>query len=48
MAAAPAGGGNGRPRPQPTEPRKPSVNLDSPFAKLLDLKPLLKSRDGKS
>jgi ATP-dependent RNA helicase SUPV3L1/SUV3 len=43
-AAAPVGEGKGRPRPQPPEPR---VNLDSPFAKLLDLKPLLKSRDGK-
>jgi hypothetical protein len=34
-----------RPRPPPPEQRKPSVNLDSPFAKLLELKPLLKSRD---
>jgi ATP-dependent RNA helicase SUPV3L1/SUV3 len=34
----------GRPR-SPPEQRKPSVNLDSPFAKLLDLKPLLKARD---
>jgi len=41
-----AGGDKGRPRSPPPEPRKPSVNLDSPFAKLLDLKPLLKSRDG--
>ncbi len=37
----------GKPRPQQTEPRKPSVNLDSPFAKLLDLKPLLQARDKK-
>ncbi len=36
----------GKPRPQQAEPRKPpAVNLDSPFAKLLDLKPLLQSRD---
>ena len=35
----------GKPRQPPPEPRKPSINLDSPFAKLLDLKPLLKSRD---
>ena len=34
-----------RSRPPPPEQRKPSVNLDSPFAKLLDLKPLLKPRD---
>jgi ATP-dependent RNA helicase SUPV3L1/SUV3 len=34
-----------RERPPPPEPRKASVNLDSPFAKLLDLKPLLKQRD---
>jgi ATP-dependent RNA helicase SUPV3L1/SUV3 len=31
-----------RPRPPPAEPR---VNLDSPFAKLLALKPLLQGRD---
>jgi len=31
-----------RPRPAPVEPR---VNLDSPFAKLLALKPLLQGRD---
>jgi ATP-dependent RNA helicase SUPV3L1/SUV3 len=40
--AEPAGGDKGRSRAPPPEPR---VNLDSPFAKLLDLKPLLKSRD---
>jgi ATP-dependent RNA helicase SUPV3L1/SUV3 len=35
-----------RPRPPQVEPRKPpSVNLDSPFAKLLELKPLLRGRD---
>ena len=34
----------GKPRPPPVEPR---VNLDSPFAKLLDLKPLLQGRDKK-
>jgi len=43
-AAEPASADKARPRPPP-EQRKPSVNLDSPFAKLLDLKPLLKSRD---
>jgi ATP-dependent RNA helicase SUPV3L1/SUV3 len=32
----------GRPRPSPVEP---PVNLDSPFAKLLALKPLLQGRD---
>jgi ATP-dependent RNA helicase SUPV3L1/SUV3 len=37
--------GNESPRPAPSEPRKPSVNLDSPFAKLLDLKPLLQARE---
>ena len=42
---AEAGADKPKGRPQPVEPRKPSVNLDSPFAKLLDLKPLLKSRD---
>ena len=31
-----------RPRPPPAEPR---VNLNSPFAKLLALKPLLQGRD---
>jgi len=35
----------GKPRPQPTESRKPAVDLDSPFAKLLELKPLLQGRD---
>jgi ATP-dependent RNA helicase SUPV3L1/SUV3 len=36
----------GRPRPPHVEPRNPpSVNLDSPFAKLLELKPLLRARD---
>ena len=35
------------PRPAASEPRQPSVNLDSPFAKLLDLKPLLQARDKK-
>ena len=44
-APEPAGGDKGRSRAPPPEPRKPSVNLDSPFAKLLDLKPLLKARD---
>ncbi len=44
-AAEPASADKARPRPPPPEQRKPSVNLDSPFAKLLDLKPLLKSRD---
>lgn len=44
-AAEPANADKARPRPPPPEQRKPSVNLDSPFAKLLDLKPLLKSRD---
>jgi ATP-dependent RNA helicase SUPV3L1/SUV3 len=33
------------PRPSGGDQRKPSVNLDSPFAKLLDLKPLLQARD---
>ncbi len=33
------------PRPAGGDQRKPSVNLDSPFAKLLDLKPLLQARD---
>ena len=42
---AEAGADKGKPRQPPPEPRKPSINLDSPFAKLLDLKPLLKSRD---
>ncbi len=44
-AGDPANADKARPRPPPPEQRKPSVNLDSPFAKLLDLKPLLKSRD---
>ncbi|MGD0562949.1 MAG: hypothetical protein ABSA66_07650 [Roseiarcus sp.] len=44
-AAEPPSADKARPRPPPPEQRKPSVNLDSPFAKLLDLKPLLKSRD---
>ncbi len=44
-SAEPASADKARPRAQPPEQRKPSVNLDSPFAKLLDLKPLLKSRD---
>jgi len=44
-AADPARAEKARERPPPPEPRKPSVNLDSPFAKLLDLKPLLKPRD---
>ena len=43
--AEPASADKARPRPSPQEQRKPSVNLDLPFAKLLDLKPLLKSRD---
>jgi hypothetical protein len=43
-AAASTGADKTKPRPPP-EPHKPSVNLDSPFAKLLDLKPLLKARD---
>ena len=34
-----------RPRSPPAEPRKPTVDLDSPFAKLLALKPLLQGRD---
>jgi ATP-dependent RNA helicase SUPV3L1/SUV3 len=37
--------GGESPRPAASEPRKPTVNLDSPFAKLLDLKPLLQARD---
>jgi ATP-dependent RNA helicase SUPV3L1/SUV3 len=41
----PARADKARERPPPPEPRKSSVNLDSPFAKLLDLKPLLKARD---
>ncbi len=41
----PPSGEKGHPRSPPPEHRKPTVNLDSPFAKLLDLKPLLKSRD---
>jgi ATP-dependent RNA helicase SUPV3L1/SUV3 len=44
-AAAPTSADKTRPRPPPPEQHKPSVNLDSPFAKLLDLKPLLKARD---
>ncbi len=44
-AAEPARADKARERPPPPEQRKPSVNLDSPFAKLLDLKPLLKPRD---
>ncbi|THD42603.1 MAG: hypothetical protein E7774_14700 [Bradyrhizobium sp.] len=44
-AQASAKPGAGAARPAGAEPRKPSVNLDSPFAKLLDLKPLLQSRD---
>ncbi len=44
-AAAPTSADKTRPRPPPQEQHKPSVNLDSPFAKLLDLKPLLKARD---
>jgi ATP-dependent RNA helicase SUPV3L1/SUV3 len=44
-AAEPTSADKARPRPPPPEQRKPSVNLDSPFAKLLDLKPLLKARD---
>jgi ATP-dependent RNA helicase SUPV3L1/SUV3 len=44
-AAAPTSAEKTRPRPPPPEQHEPSVNLDSPFAKLLDLKPLLKARD---
>ena len=38
-------GGAETPRPAGGDQRKPSVNLNSPFAKLLDLKPLLQARD---
>jgi ATP-dependent RNA helicase SUPV3L1/SUV3 len=46
-ASAPTSPDKAKPRPAPPEQHKPIVNLDSPFAKLLDLKPLLKARDAK-